>query len=78
MGKLELSVLSFLENNNHIVKEYFDECFTEEKKPNYSEFCRKYLEGTTSAGVSFDSIMLKRGELTNFLRNSYKLWIKLK
>lgn len=72
------SVINYLENNNYIMKEYFEECFSEEKQPNYSEFCRKYLEGTTAEGVTFDSIKLKRRELTIFLRNNYKLWTELK
>lgn len=72
------SVINYLEKNNCILKEYFEECFSEEKKPNYSEFCRKYLEGTTSEGVAFNSIKLKRRDLTIFLRNKYKLWIELK
>lgn len=72
------SVINYLDSNNYIMKEYFEECFMECKQPNYSEFCRKYLEGTTSEGVAFDSIQLKRRELTTFLRNNYKLWIELK
>lgn len=72
------SVINYLENNNDRMIEYFEECFKENKQPNYSEFCRKYLEGTTSEGVAFNSIKLKRRELTIFLRNNYKLWIELK
>ena len=72
------SVINYLENNNDRMIEYFEECFKENKKPNYSEFCRKYLEGTTSEGIAFNSIKLKRRELTIFLRNNYKLWIELK
>ena len=72
------SVINYLENNNDRMIEYFEECFKENQKPNYSEFCRKYLEGTTSEGIAFNSIKLKRRELTIFLRNNYKLWIELK
>lgn len=72
------SVIEYLEANSYIMKEYFEECFTEDKLPNYSEFCRKYLEGTTSEGIAFNSIVLKRRELTVFLRNNYKLWVELK
>lgn len=72
------SVTSFLLENSYIMKEYFDECFNEGKRPNYSEFCRKYLEGTTSEDIAFDSIKLKWGELTKFLRNNYNLWMELK
>lgn len=72
------SVINYLENNNDRMKEYFEECLKEDKQPNYSEFCRKYLEGTTSEGIAFNSIKLKRRELTIFLRNNYKLWIELK
>lgn len=72
------SVILYLENNNSIMKEYFEECYNEVKQPNYSEFCRKYLEGTTSEGVAFNSIKLKRREITVFLRNNYKLWIEFK
>lgn len=75
---MNMSIINYLENNNYIMKEYFEECFKEEKQPNYSEFCRKYLDGTTAEGVAFNSIKLKRRELTIFLRNSYKLWIELK
>lgn len=75
---LNRSVIDYLESNNSIMKEYFEECYKEEKLPNYSEFCRKYLEGTTSEGVAFNSIKLKRRDLTIFLRNNYKLWIELK
>lgn len=71
-------VISYLESHNYIMKEYFEECYSENKQPNYSEFCRKYLEGTTSEGIAFNSIKLKRRELTIFLRNNYKLWIELK
>lgn len=72
------SVILYLENNNNIMKEYFEECYNEVKQPNYSEFCRKYLEGTTAEGVAFNSIKLKRREITVFLRNNYKLWIEFK
>lgn len=72
------NVIAYLEDNNYIMKEYFDECFKENKNPNYSEFCRRYLEGTVAEGVAFDSIRLKRKELTIFLRSKYKLWIELK
>lgn len=72
------SVILYLENNNSIMKEYFEECYNEVKQPNYSEFCRKYLEGTTAEGVAFNSIELKRREITVFLRNNYKLWIEFK
>lgn len=71
------SVINYLEVNRFVMEEYFDECLAESKLPNYSEFCRKYLEGTTAEGVSFHSISLKRGELTIFLRDSYNLWKKL-
>lgn len=72
------SVINYLEKNNDIMIEYFEECYNEMKNPNYSEFCRKYLNGTTAESVSFDSIKLKRRELTDFLRNKYKLWVDLK
>lgn len=71
-------VISYLNQNNYIMREYFEECYIEGKQPNYSEFCRKYLEGTTSEGIAFNSIKLKRRELTSFLRNNYKLWVELK
>ena len=48
------------------------------KTPNYSEFCRKYLNGTTQDGVSFDSITIKRKEVTEYLRGKYSIWVNLK
>lgn len=71
------SVVAYLEENKEELTEYFNECRAESKQPNYSEFCRKYLNGETKEGVSFSSIKLKRKELTLFLRNKYKLWIEL-
>lgn len=71
------SVIAYLEENKGELEDYFTECKNEEKLPNYSEFCRKYLNGETRELVSFSSIKLKRDELTRFLRNKYKLWIKL-
>lgn len=72
-----ISVINYLENNSYCMKEYFEECYGEAKLPNYSEFCRKYLNGTTAEGVSFNSITIKRRELTSFLRNKYNLWVEL-
>lgn len=69
------SVVNYLKNNMFIMEEYFEECEKDKKIPNYSEFCRKYLSGNTSEGVSFDSIKLKRKELTVFLRNQYNSWL---
>ena len=71
------SVMNYLEKCSFVMIEYFEECYRGIKNPNYSEFCRKYLSGTTSEGVAFNSIKLKRRELTNFLRNKYKLWVDL-
>lgn len=71
------SVASYIENNKEELIAYFIECKVEEKKPNYSEFCRKYLNGETKDGVSFSSIKIKRKELTELLRNKYSLWIQL-
>lgn len=68
------SVVNFLEENTVGMVCYFSECKTVGKKPNYSEFCRKYLNGETKEGVSFNSIRVKRKEMTEFLRNKYILW----
>ena len=71
------SVMSYLEDNNKELVKYFCECKEEGKSPNYSEFCRKYLNGETKEGVSFSSIKIKRNELTDLLRNKYSLWLQL-
>lgn len=77
MNKNE-SVINYIEGKDSGVIDYFEECYSEMKQPNYSEFCRKYLNGTTAEGVSFNSIGIVRKDLTQFLRNKYKLWIGLK
>lgn len=78
MNKNNESVKNYIEQKNSGVIEYFEECYEELKKPNYSEFCRKYLDGTTAEGVAFDSIDLERNDLTEYLRNKYKLWVAFK
>lgn len=72
------SVINFLEKNENIMTDYFKECLVMSKTPNYSEFCRKYLNGTTQDGVSFDSITIKRKEVTEYLRGKYSIWVNLK
>ena len=71
------SVISYLEENREELVEYFVECQKENKTPNYSEFCRKHLNGETKEGVSFSSIKVKRNELTDFIRNKYALWVQI-
>lgn len=73
----EDSVREYLECNGDLLVDYFKECNKFSKKPNYSEFCRVYLNGETKEGISFSSIKLKRKELTSFLRNKFELWRKL-
>lgn len=77
MSKESASVMGYLEENNFELKSYFTECKVESKQPNYSEFCRKYLNGETREGISFNSIKVKREELTSYLRKKYKLWLEL-
>lgn len=77
MSKESASVMGYLEENNFELKSYFTECKVEFKQPNYSEFCRKYLNGETREGISFNSIKVKREELTSYLRKKYKLWLEL-
>ena len=77
MDKTE-SVKNYIEGRDSGVDDYFIECNKEGKLPNYSEFCRKYLSGTTSEGVSFSSIGIVRKDLTKILRNKYKLWVGLR
>ena len=72
------SILKFLEESgSELMIAYFKECKESSSKPNYSEFCRKYLNGETKEGVHFNSIKVKRKELTEFLRNKYILWCEL-
>ena len=77
MGKESLSVIDYLEINKEELLEYFAECLSENKQPNYSELCRKYLNGETKEGISFDSIKIKRREVTDYIRMKYKLWKEL-
>lgn len=69
------SVLEFFNQNMDLITDYFWECYRELKSPNYSEMLRKYLSGTTKDGVYFDSIKVKRSELTQYLRELYKDWL---
>jgi len=77
MSKENRSVIGYLEENGEEMAIYFEECKEENKQPNYSEFCRKYLNGETKEGISFSSIKIKRRGLTEFMRNKYKLWSEL-
>lgn len=77
MSKENRSVMGYLEENEEELFAYFGECKEDDKQPNYSEFCRKYLNGETKEGISFNSIKIKRRGLTEFMRNKYKLWVNL-
>lgn len=71
------SIVNYLEGDTDSIRGYFDECFENGKQPNYSEFCRKYLNGTTREGYDFSSSKVKRSELTCYLRSKYVCWLEL-
>lgn len=72
------SIINFLSTDTLTMEEYYEECYNNDKLPNYSEFCRRFLNGTTIDGYSFKDINVKRGEVTSFIRNQYSLWLEEK
>lgn len=68
-------VIRYIDDNESIVSEYFIACKNAFKYPNYSEFCRKYLVGTISEGVGFDSTLIARSLVTKHLRDLYSVWL---
>lgn len=71
------SVIGYLEENPSDLVEYFTWCKGNSKNPNYSEFCRNYLNGETKEGISFDSIRVERKKVTSYIRMKYNLWLEL-
>ena len=69
------SIIKYLEEDKVSTEDYFEECYNELKEPNYSEFCRKYLNGTTFEGYSFNSSKVKRSQMTVYLREKYNGWV---
>lgn len=67
------SVKAFLDTYSE-VEVYFNYCYEVMRDPNYSEFRRKYLVGTTAEGYSFSSIEIKYADITEYLRKRYIDW----
>lgn len=65
------SIIEYLKENRSLVIEYCEGCRRRGTKPNYSEFCRRYLNGTTTGGHSFSSIKADRERLTEYIRSNF-------
>lgn len=68
------SIIVYIEGNPGLLRDYFKKCKGVSKQPNYSEFCREYLEGEAFDGTKFDSIYVDRGSLTRYIQNEYNMW----
>lgn len=69
----EESVIKFLDSFEDL-GEYFEYCYSLNKKPKYYELQEKYLIGNTKEGIDFSSPYIKYSNLSKYLEDRYESW----